>query len=213
VGSIDRIISEWHLLKHPFYQRWQAGQVQKSVLRSYAAQYYSYESALPTFLEAALSHLDGGPAREAIEENLRDEAGGLEPHPELWLRFAEGLGLGREEVLESQPLPRTRNLVETYAALCDRGADEALGAIYAYEAQFSQVAAAKADGLRRFYDVTDERALAFFDLHATIDDWHASALRSALHESEPAVESVHLAVEAWWGMLDQFEALAASTPK
>lgn len=208
MGSIDRIIEERHLLKHPFYKRWQKGKVAPEVLREYAKQYYAYESQLPQFLVSAISHLEEGPVRSAVEENLADESGRPEPHPALWIRFAEALGLDAEEVKRAKPLPRTANLVGTYQLLCNRGADEALGALYAYESQFSAIAKTKADGLRDFYGVTDDKALEFFDLHSVLDDDHAAALRSGLTENELARESVQLAVEAWWGMLDQFEGMS-----
>jgi len=209
VGAIDRMIEEQHLLMHPFYTRWQRGKVPLEVLQSYAVQYYAYESALPGFLEQAMAHLDEGPALESLRDNLADEAGGPVTHPELWLRFAEALGVPRSEVQGAELLPRTANLVHTYASLCDRGAEEALAALYAYEAQFPSVAATKAEGLRRFYGVTSPEALEFFDLHSTLDHEHAAGLRVGLVDSEPARESAALALDAWWGMLDSFEAMLA----
>jgi pyrroloquinoline-quinone synthase len=134
LSAIDRIIEDRHLLRHPFYERWQKGKVSRDVLREYAKQYYAYESKLPAFLETAMTHLEEGPAKEAVAANLADESGMPEPHPELWLRFADALGLSRDDVLSAELTPRTVNLVETYASLCERGADEALSALYAYEA-------------------------------------------------------------------------------
>lgn len=207
MGAIDRMIEEQHLLMHPFYQRWQRGKVSMDVLRTYAAQYYAYESALPSFLERAMEHFPEGPVRASLADNLADEAGGENPHPELWLRFAEALGLSREEVTGAELLPRTANLVHTYESLCEIGAEEALAALYAYEAQFPAVAATKADGLRRFYGVTAPQALEFFDLHSTLDHEHAAGIRTGLTDSELAREAAALALDAWWGMLDTFEAM------
>jgi pyrroloquinoline-quinone synthase len=207
VGAIDRMIEEQHLLMHPFYHRWQKGKVSLDALRSYAVQYYAYESALPLFLEKAMAHLPDGPALEALRDNLDDEAGGPCPHPELWLRFAEALGLSRAEVHGAELLPRTTNLVYTYDCLCDRGPDEALAALYAYEAQFPAVAATKADALRRFYGITSPEALEFFDLHSTLDHEHAAGIRTGLTDSEQARESAALALDAWWMMLDSFEGM------
>lgn len=209
MSAIDRIIEDRHLLRHPFYERWQKGKVSLDVLREYAKQYYAYESKLPAFLGAALRHLEDGPAKEAVAANLADESGMPEPHPELWLRFTDALGLSRDDVTSADLTPRTINLVETYASLCERGADEALSALYAYEAQFSAIARSKGEGLRQHYDV-DAGALKFFDIHAELDDEHAAALRSGMVDSEISRESIHLAVEAWWCMLDQFEVLSLS---
>ncbi|HEU5004281.1 MAG TPA: iron-containing redox enzyme family protein [Actinomycetota bacterium] len=206
--GIDRMIDEQHLLTHPFYQRWQKGKVSLDVLRSYAVQYYAYESALPSFLQKAMAHFPDGPVKASLADNLQDEAGGAHPHPELWLRFAESLGLRREDVEGAELMPRTANLVYTYESLCDRGAEEALAALYAYEAQFPAVAASKGEGLRRFYGITDPAALEFFDVHSTLDHEHAASLRSGLVESEQAREAAALALDAWWGMLDSFEAMS-----
>jgi pyrroloquinoline-quinone synthase len=206
--EIDSIVEERHLLTHPFYRRWQQGKVPMEVLKEYAIQYYAYESAFPSFLADGIAHLEEGPARVALQENLSDETGNPAPHPELWLRFADALGIDREDVEGASLLPRTSNLVKTYGALCRRGPEEALGALYAYECQFSQIARTKADGLRRFYGITDEKALEFFDVHSEVDDGHAAAIRFAMANSERTIESAHLALDAWWGMLDQFEAMS-----
>lgn len=203
--GIDRIIKERHLLTHPFYQKWQKGKVKAETLREYAKQYYHYEKALPSFLEAALTHIPEGPAKVAITEVLEDESSHPKPHSELWLDFAEGLGLSRDEVIDSTPSPRTVNLVETYRSLCSRGTDEALGALYAYESQFPEVAQTKADGLKEFYEVDSPSALQFFELHSTLDVEHGRAIRSGFSDSEFSREAAHLAIDAWWGMLDQFD--------
>src|SRR5256884_6983428 len=104
------MIEEQHLLMHPFYLRWQKGKVSMEVLRSYAVQYYAYESALPKFLEQAMAHLPEGPALESLKGNLADEAGGPVTHPELWLRFAEALGVSRPEGQEATWPPGPANL-------------------------------------------------------------------------------------------------------
>jgi len=208
--GIATIVKERHLLGHPFYQRWQKGKVTLPVLQEYARQYYHYEKALPSFLEDALTHLDEGPAKDAITEVLHDESSNPLPHAELWLDFAEGLGVDKEDVIASTPSPRTSNLVETYRSLCRRGKDEALGALFAYESQFPDVAATKAEGLRAFYEVSDDKTLKFFDLHSTLDIEHAKAIRSGFADSEFSRESAHLALDAWWGMLDQFETMSSN---
>lgn len=205
---IDSIVRERHLLTHPFYQRWQKGKVPINVLKEYAKQYYHYESALPDFLSSAITHVSNDPVKEALEGVYEDETSHPKPHTELWMDFAKGLGLTEEEVRSAEPTPRTKNLVETYRALSRRGKEEALAALYAYESQFSDVALAKAEGLRQFYGVTSEEPIAFFDIHSTLDVQHGKAIRMGLADSEVSQEAAHLALDAWWGMLDQFESLA-----
>ncbi|MEX2588106.1 MAG: iron-containing redox enzyme family protein [Actinomycetota bacterium] len=203
--GVNAIIKERHLLTHPFYVRWSQGKVSMEALQEYSRQYYHYEAALPSFLSAALEHVNEEPARSAVAEVLEDESSNPKPHAEMWLDFAAGLGVSGSDVKNSEPSAQTINLVETYRSLCARGQEEAIGALYAYESQQPEVAEAKADGLVKFYDVTDTSALSFFKLHSVLDIAHAKALKSALTESELARESAHLALDAWWSMLDQFQ--------
>ena len=203
--GINAIIKKRHLLNHPFYQRWSQGKVSKETLQEYAKQYYHYEAALPGFLGCSLEHFEEGPVRDAVAQVLEDESSNPKPHTEMWLDFAAALGVTADEVKGSTPSRQTVNLVQTYTSLCRRGAEEAIGALYAYESQQPEVAQAKADGLARYYGVEDKDSLAFFKLHSVLDVQHAAALRSALHDCEQARESAHLALDAWWRMLDQFQ--------
>src|SRR5439155_9914861 len=52
LDRIDALISERHLLKHPFYADWRAGTLPREALQDYAAQYYAFESSFPRFLSA-----------------------------------------------------------------------------------------------------------------------------------------------------------------
>ena len=56
--------------------------------------------------------LPGFPDRDVAL--LWDEEHGDSNHQELWLRFAEGIGVDREEVLGARRSEATRSLVQTY---------------------------------------------------------------------------------------------------
>ena len=202
--QIDDMIAKRHLTTHPFYKKWQSGEVSLETLRDYAKQYYAYEAALPRFLRNSLEHLDGGPARRAVEENILDETGNPKPHSDLWMQFAEALGLSRKEVRSAATTPATARLVDTYETLSKQGSAESLGALYAYESQFAEVAKTKADGLRTFYGINDPQALEFFDWHSENDDEHGDALKTGLDDGPANRAAVEEALDAWWGMLDQF---------
>jgi pyrroloquinoline-quinone synthase len=40
--SLDALIEEYHLLKHPFYQAWTKGTLSREALQLYAEQYYQH---------------------------------------------------------------------------------------------------------------------------------------------------------------------------
>src|SRR5207245_8767753 len=126
----------------------------KEALQEYARQYYAFESSFPRFLSALHSRTDSAEVRQALLDNLWDEEHGEANHPELWLRFAEGVGVDRDEVEHAGPNEATQRLVSTYF----RHSREApvgagIAALYAYEAQVPQVAKAKIDGLRDRYGI------------------------------------------------------------
>src|SRR5687768_10712990 len=152
VTALDDRIAGKHLLNHPFYQRWSAGELTKAELQDYARQYYHYAEAFPTFLSAMHQQSNDIVVRQMLLENLIEEERGPENHPELWLRFCESLGLTREEVLGGTPNEPTRALIATIKSLARDGKlHEGLAALYAYESQVPAVAKAKIEGLAKWY--------------------------------------------------------------
>jgi pyrroloquinoline-quinone synthase len=80
---------------HPFC--WPvAGELTRDDLRQYAAQYYHWVAAFPTWLSATHSNATDLAMRQEILANLTDEEQGADNHPELWLRFCDALGLDRD---------------------------------------------------------------------------------------------------------------------
>ena len=174
IATLNRMIEERSLLKHPFYQAWTAGELPVERLRNYAIRYYPHVAAFPRYLSAIHSRCDDIVTRQALLENLIEEERGAENHPELWLRFAEALGVDRSQVVEAPVTRAMEKVVTTFNELCASGSVAAgLAAIYAYEAQIPAVASAKIDGLKQFYGICDDRGLAFFRVHEEADVWHS----------------------------------------
>ena len=185
--AIDARIAARSLLLHPFYQSWVEGTLPMPALRDYAKQYYRHVAAFPTYLSAVHSHAEDAETRRHILANLIDEEAGHPNHPELWLRFAEGMGVERDEVAAAAPWEETERLVGTFQAICrERGTAEGLAALYAYESQIPAVAESKIAGLKKFYGVTEPRTLAYFEVHIEADREHAAVERKLLaaHLSE-----------------------------
>lgn len=182
--EVERIIEANSLLKHPFYQAWQRGALSVEDLRYYAAQYYPHVAAFPRYVSAVHSNSTDPEARRVLLENLIEEEKGPDNHPELWLRFAEGLGLSRDEVLATQPRAETSRCVDAFLRLT-RDADPLVGlsALYAYESQLPAVSATKRAGLAGFYGVTDEASHSFFKAHEAADVWHSQSERDLIQAS------------------------------
>lgn len=208
LDSIDREIANKHLLKHPFYLAWTRGELSQEALSDYACQYYHHVAAFPTYLSAVHTRCDDQAVRKQLLQNLVDEEGGSPNHPELWLKFAEGLGLQKSDVLLAAPQPETRNLIDTFRAICrDEPVAAGLAALYAYESQIPAVCESKIEGLRKHYRMTDRDSYRYFTVHIEADREHSAAERDMLslsigaHNLESVRRSVRRALDALWQLL------------
>ncbi len=208
--ALDAIIAERHMLQHPFYQLWNEGALTLPILREYAKEYYLHVHVFPTYVSATHARCHDLAIRQMLLENLIEEEHGPDNHPELWLRFAEALGVSREEMFSHRYLPQTRTAVELLRELAFRpNPAEGLAALYAYESQVPEVAAVKIEGLKRYYGITDERGLSFFTVHLHADEIHRAVVREALaqmcatdREQERALEAAREAADALNLLLD-----------
>lgn len=203
---IAQAVDGRRLLEHPFYRRWEAGALAPAELAAYAGQYRHIEAALPRTL-AAISAASDGAARRLVEANLSDELGRPEPHLDLFDAFASAVG-ARTDCAASAA---TEALVGTQldAAAVDPAAG--LATLAAYETQAAEIAATKADGLRRRYRIPEE-GIRFWDVHSAMEEDHADWSLQALAELTDGTAAVsgpaHAAAEAWWAFLDEREVAA-----
>ncbi len=205
---MDQVVADatngLRLLEHPFYRRWEAGDLLPGELAAYAAQYRHFEAMLPDFLGELARSLPDGDARDAVLANLDDELGDPVAHLDLFDRFAAALGAPATDAT-----PATAALLAAYETVLADGPVPALAGLVAYEHQAPDVAASKAAGLRAHYDLDDE-AIAFWDHHATVDvahaRWTSDALDTLDADPEVVAASTRRVAEAWWGFLDEREA-------
>lgn len=207
VHSLDKLIEKYHLLNHPFYRAWSEGKLSKESLELYAEQYYQHVRAFPENLKQLASRANGG-LQMLVEENLAEELDPQAPHPMLWRQFAESLGVSEAVLHDARPLPGIAALLDAYDEAATEGSmAQAVAAFYVYEAQVPEIASAKISGLRRFYGITETRALAYFAVHEEADLRHRAAWREWL-ASQPDVDDVSVlcmaerCLKAQWGALD-----------
>jgi pyrroloquinoline-quinone synthase len=205
--SLDILIEKHHLLKHPFYQAWTAGKLSLESLQLYAEQYYQHVRAFPENLQQLADRAEG-PVAKLIQENLDEELDPVSPHPMLWRQFAQSLGVSDASLQNARPLPGIAALLDTFDEVTSQGTmDQAVAVFYAYEAQVPEIAAQKISGLRRFYDITEPRALAYFSVHEEADVRHRAAWRSWLTSQDEGDNlevlcAAERSLKALWGALD-----------
>ena len=208
VDKVDQKIQDMHLLNHSFYQSWNEGSLSLETIREYSSQYFKHVSAFPRYLSAIHSNCDHIGTRKILLENLNDEEMGPEDHPELWMRFAEGMGNTRDEVKNAVLMEETEELVNTFNQL-SRSEDylKGLAALYCYESMQPEISKTKKEGLQNIYGIKDEETLKFFTVHMQADEWHREVIRNLLVElcnSKDKKEDVLDAVNRALGALNNF---------
>jgi pyrroloquinoline quinone (PQQ) biosynthesis protein C len=184
-------------IHHPFLTRFaQCGfDNMAAVMRRYALEYSGYSAWFPRYLTTVISRLTRAEHRDMLEHNLEEEQGNLGeddcqallaqginpktiagvPHPVLFRRFCDALGIHREELATACPAAarwRTRFL----SYLQNATAAQAVGALGlgtehivrpVYEQLLKGIIGTGT--LRR-----DE--FVFFELHCLVDDQHQQDL-------------------------------------
>jgi pyrroloquinoline-quinone synthase len=188
-ARIDEARQRWDVLRHPFYVRWECGELSRDELAFYAGE---YRHAVVAVADSAAVAGDAEHAREEAE------------HVELWDGFASAL----DAQLDREPTRETRDCTAAWAR-DDRL--EALAVLYAVESAQPAISETKLKGLVEHYGFRgDEPATAYFALHAKLDVEHARAAREALADvREEDVDRLaavaERALEANWRLLDGVE--------
>jgi pyrroloquinoline-quinone synthase len=146
------------LLKHPFYQAWESGELPVDALRTYAREYGAFIATMP---QGWTTLNDSETAREESE------------HAEMWQHFAAGL----QTEIGAAELPAVGSLVNTAEALFSRP-ETALGALYAFEAQQPGTAKSKLEGLRKHYNLPTS-VEPYFEVHLN-NEHEAAKLLAAI---------------------------------
>jgi pyrroloquinoline-quinone synthase len=187
IERLDDIGARWNVLRHPFYLRWESGDLTRDELAFYAGE---YRNAVVALADTAAA---GGGAAHAREEA---------EHIALWDAFAEALGAERGRA----PRPETVACAEAW-----RRSDplEAQAVLYAVESAQPEISRTKLAGLLKHYGfAADSPGTAYFRVHATLDEAHAEESRRALEaharddDAERLVDVAEAALRGNWRLLD-----------
>ena len=171
LDKVEKKIEKHHLLNHSFYKAWNAGELDRSIIQEYAAQYFKHVSAFPRYLSSIHSNCEDISVRQEILDNLIDEERGEENHPELWMRFGEGMGNNRDSMKNASAIEETEALVGSFMKLTkDERYHIGMGALYCYESMIPEIAENKIDGLKTIMSVGPDR----IDVHLPLYQYRLS---------------------------------------
>lgn len=190
IDRIDEARTRWNVLDHPFYLRWERGELSREDLAYYAGE---YRHAVVALADAAAV---GGDSEHAAEEAA---------HIDLWDDFAAAL----EAPLDREPSTETR---ECATAWRSEDSLEARAVLYAVESGQPAISQTKLTGLVDHYGFTaGTKATEYFELHADRDHEHAAASAEVLRKTAPEdtdrlVAAAEAALKGNWHLLDGVEA-------
>jgi pyrroloquinoline-quinone synthase len=185
-ARIDEARRRWDVLKHPFYERWECGELTREEVAFYAGE---YRHAVVALARAAAASGDDQHAREEAD------------HVALWDEFAAAV----DAPLDRPPTPETSDCTHAWS---QGERFRALAVLYAIESAQPAISQTKLAGLTAHYGFDpDDAAAAYFRLHAELDIEHARAAREALADAPPArvaelADAAERALEANWRLLD-----------
>lgn len=164
---------------HPFFARLEKGEVDRSVVHRWVAQFYPWLSCVPLAMAERFARCPWNPEydrfRKMILDQLVEEAGdpkGQAPgHPELWLRFCEGLGLSRAAVQSAPLLPSTLVAIDDFLYI-NRESPFYISAAGSSEPPNVELCQRLLPAFRTHYGV-DEDHLTYYTLHVTADEDHS----------------------------------------
>ena len=110
--KIDQIIEERSLLGHPFYQTWSEGKLTRDALAGYAKEYFQLVKAVPKFMEPLLENAPESMYNE-LDYNQTEETN----HINLWIKFANELGISHNELINYTGTEKTNKAVSTLNSL------------------------------------------------------------------------------------------------
>jgi pyrroloquinoline-quinone synthase len=186
IDRIDDARARWNVLKHPFYLRWERGELRRRELAHYAGQ---YRHAVVAVADAAVA---AGDADHADEERA---------HVALWNDFAAAVGAPAV----AAPLAATRECARTWRRTEPL---EARAVLYAIESGQPEISRTKLDGLITHYGFEAHTpGTSYFELHAELDKEHAArsqAVLAAVDETraDSLAAVAETALRGNWRLLD-----------
>ncbi len=190
IHKIDRIIEERSLLNHPFYQAWSDGKLTREALTGYSKEYYQLVKAVPIFMTQLMDQVPSS-LYDELDYHQQEEFS----HISMWERFASGLGVSRNDLLNYDGLYKTNHAISGMHQLMG-SLESGAAAMYAFEKEIPKISQIKLEGLAEFYGLTNEDVTKYFKEHTEADIRHTASWENLIKSIAPEEHKVISAAES-----------------
>jgi len=205
--------------RHPLWLEIADGKLSRDQLKLFSVQFFLQVREFPRAVSAMHANCPFAEERRALAESVYEEETGRisgcnQPHPEIFLRFGEAVGLARSEMTDGRPLPATRALLDWFElSTKQRSFIEAAAAMnLAAEGQVCGAFGPMARRLQEHYGLSRE-AVEFWDVHELADAEHSAVgdnivVRHATDATTQARvrDALQHSLDAWWQFFDGIRA-------
>ncbi|MDA0260834.1 MAG: iron-containing redox enzyme family protein [Proteobacteria bacterium] len=210
LAEIAKIHKSKPLFGHPLWTAWGAGELSREQLKECVKQ----AGIIPLHnhnYHGRLYVICPDPAwRARIAEVCYEEGTGRlyangVSHHELYVRFAQALGITREELYATRYCSGAVAFKAYFSGICSKDFLEGVSAhMLAAEAPVPAHGSKRADALRSHYGLSDEDVM-FFSVHEMADEDHAGIGRDLLSEFATSEEDFQLVLKTVGECLDMMK--------
>jgi pyrroloquinoline-quinone synthase len=201
--------------RHPLWLRIAEGRLPRAALAPFAIQFFLQVREFPRAVSALHSQCPDAHERIELAESLYEEETGRTSgcnvsHPELFIRFGEGVGVPRHAMVDGTPLPATAALIGWFLESTRKHPfiEGAAATNLAAEGQVPGAFGPFARALERHYGCTPAE-VAFWDVHEHADREHSAigdhiVVRLATTPAQQTAvrQAVARSLALWWAFFD-----------
>ena len=201
--------------RHPLWLRIAEGRLPRPALRPFAVQFFLQVREFPRAVSALHSSCPDTRERIELAESLYEEETGRisgcnVSHPELFIRFGEGVGVPRDAMEGGAPLPATAALIDWFLRSTREHPfiEGAAATNLAAEGQVPGAFGPFARALEQHYGCTRAQ-VAFWDVHEQADREHSAIgdhivvrLATTPELQADVRRAVARSLELWWRFFD-----------
>ena len=180
IKIIDDQISKRSLLNHRFYILWREGKLTINHLRSYSKEYFQLVKAVPELVDNIHENLENYDPRNQYVKAVKNTQYEEYQHIEPWIKFAQSLGIEKQELLEYEGNNEVNLAIESLKESCLSSIVEGASTMYSFEKELPQISKAKIEGLKKFYNIFSDEDITYFKIHQTADIEHARLWKTLL---------------------------------